>query len=84
MRPTYDGGRYGRLSDAMSHCNRDRIMADRETERRRYKKTAAKFAKLQAMFEEGASKGERRKMSDTWTKRRSTNVTGFHKGAKYA
>lgn len=54
-------------------------MADRETERRRYKKTAAKFAKLQALFEAGAPTADRRKMSDTWVKRQNNNATGMHK-----
>lgn len=59
-------------------------MADRETHRRRYAKTAAKFEKLQALHNAGAPAKDKRKMSDTWTKRTPTNVTGFHKAVRYA
>lgn len=54
-------------------------MADRETHRRRYKKTAAKFAKIQALFDEGAPAKDKRKMSDTWTKRSNGNPGDLHK-----
>ena len=56
-------------------------MADRETERRKYKKTAAKFAKLAALDAAGATK-ERRAMSNTWTKRGGKNVAGFWRDPK--
>lgn len=55
-------------------------MADRETERRRYKKTAAKFAKLQALHESGAPVKEKRKMSDNWQNRRSGSGAAFRVG----
>ena len=55
-------------------------MADRETERRRYAKTAAKFAKLQALHEVGAPAKEKRKLSDNWQNRRSGNGAAFRVG----
>jgi len=53
-------------------------MADRITERRRYEKTAAKFAKLAALDAVGATK-EKRKMSDTWQKRGGDTTGDLHK-----
>lgn len=56
------------------------IMADRETERRRYAKTAAKFAKLQALHDTGAPVKEKRKLSENWQNRRSGHGAEFRVG----
>lgn len=57
------------------------IMADRETERRRYAKTAAKFAKLQALHDTGAPVKEKRKLSENWQNRRSGHGAEFRVGS---
>lgn len=49
-------------------------MADRTTQRRAAAKARAKFDKLQALFDAGASPKERRAMSDSWQKRASNNT----------
>lgn len=53
-------------------------MADRITERRRYAKTAAKFARIETLREQGEHKTIR-KASDTWTKRERRNPGDLHK-----
>jgi len=54
-------------------------MADRITERRRYAKTAAKFARLEGMREAGAPARDIRKTSDVWVNRSTGNPGSMHK-----
>lgn len=61
-------------------------MADRITERRRYAKTAAKFAKLQALNElqdagDRDARKAKKRMQDTWTNRNGRNPGELHKPA---